>query len=120
MTAVDFSRARIVHKRWKTNLKKFINGEKTLTNEEAFYHESCELGRWIYSDGMINYNRIAEMRKVEKLHARLHTRVRELMEMKASDNEFGIKRNWAKIEKLSGEIIALLTVLETKSKQQKS
>jgi len=120
MSSIDFSRARIVHKKWKANLRRFLSGEDSLTKEEAFYHESCELGKWIYSDGMMKYGRIPEMRKIEKTHARLHTRVRELVEMKSANNTFGVERDWEKIKRFSSEILELIAALEEKVKQQEN
>jgi len=112
MSKIDFSRARTLHRSWRTKLKPFINGEKTLTPEAAFYHESCEFGQWLYSEGMLKYGRNPQMRKIEKTHARLHTRVRELMEMKKAANNFGAERVMEKIEEMSEEIIQLLDELE--------
>jgi hypothetical protein len=87
-----------------------------LTKEQAMYHEDCDLGRWLYSEGLSTYGSMPEMRRLEKIHTKLHGRVRNYMEMKSAANAFGIDREWQKIEEMSEEILALLNELEQKEK----
>lgn len=112
MAKIDFTRAKTLHRSWRTKIKSFIAGKEALTSESAFYHEDCELGKWLYSVGMMKYNRRAQMRKIEKIHARMHTRVREAVEMKNINNEFGSQRAMEKVIELSEQIIDLLNELE--------
>ena len=112
MPKIDFSRARLMHRNWRTRLKLYFEGEKALPDEEVLYHEDCQMGRWLYSEGMITYDSIPDMRKLEKVHARLHNHVRSYLELRKVGNLQLCERELNKIEELSEEIMVLLTEIE--------
>jgi len=116
MSSVEFSRAKVLYRNWKAKLRGFLNGENSLTNEEAFDPKACPLGKWIYGEGMGNYSRDHDMLKLEKIHAKMHARVKDYTLMKDSGNDFGVQRDREKIEALSYELMNLLDALEKKHK----
>jgi methyl-accepting chemotaxis protein len=117
MPRLDFSKARVMHRTWKNKLAVFLAGRGTLTKEQVFYHEDCDLGKWLYSEGLLKYEGIPEMHTLERTHEKLHTYVRKLVALKEAGNDAGVEQTWKIIDKLSEEILALLTEIETKEKQ---
>ena len=41
MAKMDFQHWRIKHRAWRTKLKSFLDGEETLTREQATSHRDC-------------------------------------------------------------------------------
>ena len=117
MAKIDFSRARMMHRNWRSQLRQFLNGAKTtLTEIEVLSHEDCQLGKWLYNEGLIVYEALPEIRRLESLHVRLHNHARVYMDLKKAGNTVLLDREWKRIETLSEEILALLTEIEKKEK----
>ena len=111
---INFSVAKNKHLIWKTRLRAFLDGKESLTEREAVSHEECELGRWLYSEGMPKYGDIKEMRELERRHAELHSTVKSIIGLKQSGNTDEAEQLYKSIESLSEQIIALLDAIEGK------
>ena len=110
----DFFSARTAHLAWRQKIRDFLDGKKSLTQAEAVSHRDCALGKWLYSVGLASYGHIDEMRTMENAHERLHTVIREIIDMKEAGNHTGAEKAYRDIESLSGEIVGLLQAVEAK------
>lgn len=118
MAKLDFQHWRIKHRTWRTKLKSFLDGEETLTREQATSHKDCGLGKWLYSGGLEQYRHIKEMQTLEKVHITLHDTVRKIISLKNAGKEAEAKTEYAKIATISDEVIELLTRIEEKAKAE--
>jgi methyl-accepting chemotaxis protein len=110
----DFDAARAAHLAWKTRLRAFLDGTGQLTQEQAVSHHHCQLGKWYYSDGLAKYGHIPEMRQIESPHAELHATIREILRLKNTGDSAGAEREYAKVEHISHQIVALLDKVQAK------
>ena len=110
----DFFAARTAHLSWRQRIRDFLDGAKSLTHEEAVSHRDCALGKWLYSRGLADYGHIDEMKVMETEHEKLHSVIREIIDLKHRGNDTQAETRYREIEALSGRIVALLKAVERK------
>ena len=110
--SLDFAAARTKHLSWKTRLRSFLDGGESMTEDQAVSHRDCDLGKWLYSEGMKNYGDFDEMTELERIHAEMHSVIRDVVGQKHAGQEELAEKNFSKIGPLSETIIGLLNRLE--------
>jgi methyl-accepting chemotaxis protein len=110
---LDFSAARIKHLSWKTRLRSFLDGQESMSKDQAVSHHDCDLGKWLYSTGMESYGHMPEMKTLEKTHAELHGIIKDVVRLKHGGDDKGAEKKFAKIESISGKIVAMLNHIES-------
>ena len=114
MPKPDFAFARIMHIAWKASLREFLDGKGGLTLEQAVSHKECDLGKWLYSEGLDQYGKIPEMRELEKVHIELHAIVKKTLQLKNSGDASSAEKEYEKMDKISSKIFSLLVTIEKK------
>ena len=114
MRTIDFVAAKLKHNAWKSKMRRFINGETSMTESQAVSHHDCELGKWLYSDGKTNFGRLTEFRELENIHAKLHGNVRNIISKKNAGDISGAEDQYKELEMASGKVIHLLDELDAK------
>ena len=79
---LDFHAARSAHLSWKMRLRDFLDGQKTMKNDEAVSHRDCTLGIWLYGYAMNRYGQIPEMKQMEQLHEQMHGVIKDVVGLK--------------------------------------
>jgi len=115
MKKSDFPAIRLMHMSWKKRLTDFFNGKENGTIIHLSY-KKCDLGTWIYSDGMTKYGKMPEMQDLEKIHKEMHLVVERVMKMKQSGSISAIEQELEKIEHLSQRLYSLLIIIEDRFK----
>ncbi|MDD5730249.1 MAG: CZB domain-containing protein [Candidatus Omnitrophica bacterium] len=115
MSSANFAMIKSQHRAWEKKLGAYLNGQSTLTEIEAFSHEDCDLGKWLYSEGMIKYGTIPQMQELEEVHVELHAMVRRIVKVKQTGRPIPPK-DIEKIELINRKIINLLMEVELKIK----
>ena len=110
---LDFSAARIKHLSWKTRLRSFLDGQESMSKDQAVSHHDCDLGKWLYSTGMESYGHMPEMNTLEKVHAELHGIIKDVVRLKHDGDTKGAEKKFAKVESVSGRIVAMLNHIES-------
>ena len=110
---LDFSAARIKHLSWKTRLRSFLDGQESMSKDQAVSHHDCDLGKWLYSTGMESYGHMPEMKTLEKVHAELHGIIKDVVRLKHDGDDKGAEKKFAKVESISGKIVAMLNHIES-------
>jgi methyl-accepting chemotaxis protein len=110
---LDFSAARIKHLSWKTRLRSFLDGQESMSKDQAVSHHDCDLGKWLYSTGMESYGHMPEMKTLEKVHAELHGIIKDVVRLKHGGDVKGAEKKFAKVESISGKIVAMLNHIES-------
>ncbi|OGW39711.1 MAG: hypothetical protein A2Y97_00815 [Nitrospirae bacterium RBG_13_39_12] len=116
MQKLDFAVARVSHIAWKSALRTFLDGKDTMTEQQAVSHKECDLGKWLYSDGIAEYGSLPEMQELEKVHIELHSTVKKIIQMKHSGEKTAAEQEFEKIEHISQKIFSLLVAIEQKVK----
>jgi len=112
LDGLDFASARNKHLLWKSRLRDFLNGQKTLTAAEATSHKDCTLGKWLYSSGLEKFGKLPEVQQLESRHQQLHQSVGEVISLKTSGDTKGAERELARVDVVSSQIVSLLAGLE--------
>jgi methyl-accepting chemotaxis protein len=109
---LDFVLARAKHLDWKIELTSFLEGRHTLTKAQAISHKDCELGKWLYAEGLKKYGYLPSMQELEQTHVELHAIVRKVLQMKHAGNEAGAEQEFSRLRPVSDRIIKLLKDVE--------
>ncbi len=111
-TGEIFVKARGAHRAWLQKLQQVLNGVSTLTREETGSHTLCQLGQWIYSEGLKKYADIPEIHALEKLHTQFHASVAGIVELANAGRKAESEAKLAELEKVSEKLIELLAIAE--------
>ena len=114
-TRLDFSSARAKHKLWKTRLRAFLDGESSMSEEEAVSHHDCDLGKWLYSDALEQYGDLPEMKELEKIHAEMHALIKRVIHAGNQGDRQKAESIFARVSRYSDQIVSLLDQLEKKT-----
>ncbi|MHB8166787.1 MAG: methyl-accepting chemotaxis protein [Sulfuricella sp.] len=109
----DFNAAKAAHLAWKARLRSFLDGESSLSMEQAVSHHHCMLGKWYYADGLAKYGHIPAMKQIEEPHAELHRIIKEIVQLEQNGKIAEAEQLFAKVEPISKTIIGLLDAVET-------
>ncbi len=110
---LDFASARAKHRLWKTRLRAFLDGQESMSEAEAVSHHDCDLGKWLYSTGMRDFGHLPEMKELEKIHAEMHTTIKQVIRGHENGDDRRAEAAFAKVERYSDRIVELLEKLES-------
>lgn len=110
--AVDFAVARIKHWLWNQKLQQYLAGKINLDESELVSPQNCDLGKWIYTEGMYKYGKILEMQELEKVHKLMHTTVSKIVKLKKAGQEAIAYQELDHLTDISKQINLLLETME--------
>ena len=113
--SLDFAGARSKHLLWKVRLQAFLDGREALTEAQAVDHTQCDLGRWIYRDGLKAYGQFSCMQDLEHAHTELHATIRQIVRLKNAGEVQAAAQEMQRVEPLSQCIVGLLSEVEQKA-----
>ena len=114
---VNLSSAKMAHLAWKTKMRAFLDGQSTLSEDQAVSHTACAFGKWYYGEGMERYGRLPEMRRIEQPHTELHAAIKAIVQLKNQGEMAEAEREYAKVGPLSETIVGLIDAIELKINQ---
>ena len=114
---MDFGETRAKHMAWKSRLRRFLDGEDSMSQEQAVSHKHCDLGKWLYSQGLKQYGDLSEMRELEQVHRTLHGVIKRIVELKHAGKSAEAEREFEQVEPISQQIVALLNSVEHRVKE---
>ncbi|HKJ76589.1 MAG TPA: CZB domain-containing protein, partial [Gammaproteobacteria bacterium] len=112
---VDLSGAKSAHLAWKGRLRAYLDGEGSLTREQAVSHEACAFGQWYYGEGLQHYGHLAQMQEIEEPHAQLHRLIRTIIEHREAGRDEKAEEAYREVGPLSRRIVGLLNEIETQA-----
>ncbi len=110
--SLDFMSARLKHASWKLKLRDFLDGKPGLTAAQATSHRDCDLGKWLYSDGLSKFGAVPEMKILEREHESLHKLIKSIVDLKSAGKPQEAEAEFLKVEPISKKIVELLAGLE--------
>ncbi|RDH88207.1 MAG: methyl-accepting chemotaxis protein [endosymbiont of Escarpia spicata] len=111
---IDFAAAKSAHLAWKARLQGFLDGQTSMSQNEAVSHHDCILGKWYYSEGLSNYGAIPEMRELEAPHTEMHALIKQIVQKKNAGSGAEAGELLSQVDPLSQRIISLLDIVERK------
>ncbi len=109
---MDLANAKTAHLAWKTRIRAFLDGNLSLSEQQAVSHHHCDFGKWYYSEGLSKYGNRGPMRQIEEPHEQLHRLIREIIQAKNSRREAEAEKLYARLEPLSKRIVSLISDVE--------
>ena len=109
---INFDLAREAHRRWVKRLRDLLDGKTAMSVEEAGSHKICNLGKWLYSEGLSKYGDLPEFQALEKRHAVFHDLVKNIVMQKASGRLTEAEQQFANVSPISQDVVGLLTAVE--------
>jgi hypothetical protein len=119
VSEADFTDLRLKHVTWRVKLDDFFEGKPGMTVEEATSHKACDVGNWLYSEGMKKYGTMPEMQELEIKHIELHATVKNIMTLKQSGNISAEQEEREELDKILRKVMFLLVDIEQKLITQK-
>jgi len=118
---IDITIARITHVEWVHQLEMLLHKNTTSVSLPS-YHD-CELGVWLYGEGLRTYKEIPEIELLEKSHKVFHIAADNVVKWHNGPKYNSQKSAQAEIDfrdalRTSKEIVYLLTMLEFKILQK--
>jgi len=115
-STLDFKLAKTKHLAWKERLRNFLDDKEELTHKQAVSHRHCDLGKWLYADGLRVYGDHQELVDMEKTHKEMHSHITEIIEAKNSGDVDSAENLYAKVTSCSTQVVDNLTSIEKKIK----
>jgi len=110
----DFTDIRLKHIAWRVKLNDFLEGKPVMTEEEATSHTACEVGKWLYSEGIKKHGTMAEVQELERIHVTLHSTVKNIISLKQVANIYAEKEELEELDKILRKVMFLLVDIEQK------
>jgi len=105
---VELALAKSAHRAWKVRLRSFLDGESTLTLDQAVSHTQCDLGVWYGGDGMRHFGHFPEMKALEEPHKQMHILIQDIIKAKQQGDMAQAEDLYLKVDDYSDQIVALL------------
>lgn len=106
---IDISKARLIHIKWLMQLEEALRKGEVPKLES---HRSCELGQWLYQEGLERYKKFPEITFLEKRHQRFHETTELLVELFQRNNYVEAEVALNELKRESQDLIFILTVIE--------
>lgn len=113
----DVALAKAQHHIWNLKLRLFLKNQQSLQESEVLSHQHCQLGQWLYSQGLGQYGHLPEMVDLEQVHAELHQTMQQVIRLQKSGQTREANQEFLKTYELNDRIVALLDVLAAKLSQ---
>ncbi|QEP43964.1 hypothetical protein D5085_13055 [Ectothiorhodospiraceae bacterium BW-2] len=107
---LDITHARLMHLDWEMELEAMLSGRKRLKSV-CGWHE-CILGQWLYQEGIPRYGSISHVVTLEQEHKKFHELAQQVVKYYQSGHGERAAELFKEVQRLSKEIIFLLTVIE--------
>lgn len=112
MSDLNFSTVKMAHSTWKLKVRGFLDGRMEIDAKQLASHQTCELGKWIYSIGLNKYSRLRELQELEKTHKLMHEAVKQVVELKKTGKLKEAEHEFLRVKEASDSVLSLLTSLE--------
>ncbi|HEX8516684.1 MAG TPA: PAS domain S-box protein [Bacteroidia bacterium] len=115
--SLDFELAKTKHLLFKSKLRSILYGVE-VDEVPVLSHFECTVGKWIYDHALHAYGHHKEVHELERVHEKIHTSARRLVELYRKGNVEEARSGLGEMESVADSLVALLTALETKLKEE--
>lgn len=100
------------HNIWCMKISHFVTANGEMPPIKS--HRECELGKWLYSEGLSNYGHIDEVKTLEKEHRQLHSIAENIIQLKNNSHKAQAQQQLFVMQEHSEKIINLLKACQSK------
>ncbi len=116
MEVIDFYKEIASHVIWNVKLKCFLDGGECIPEKETVDSRECELGKWLYTEGINKYGMLPEMLELEKTHDQLHEIIKRVVQKKNSGDNYRAELELTKMKSVSNRVVELLLHMEERTR----
>ena len=109
---LDFARVKMAHRSWRLKLRGFLDGRGDLNPGQLASHQTCELGKWIYSEGAAVHAGLPAFQDLEKKHKTMHGLVKRVVELKLAGKVEEAEQQYLRVVDTAEEVITLIKKVE--------
>lgn len=113
---LDFAAAKSKHLGWKQMLRHYMDGDEAIDRSKAVSHKDCDLGKWLYSEGMSLYGHMDEMQSMEKSHMEMHQMIPKLMDAHEHGQHGQAESLYDEVVSRSDQVVSYLGSIERRLK----
>lgn len=114
--ALDFGVAKSKHLAWKQRLRHHLDGKEQIDRSQAVSHKECDLGRWLYAEGMNLYGHMDDMQALEKRHMEMHQLIPQLIDAHEHGKATEAENMFDQVVNNSDQVVAYLGAIERRLK----
>ena len=92
-----------------------MDGRENLDPKQLASHQTCELGKWIYAEGIAAYAQFPAFQELEKKHKGMHAMVRQVVELKHGGKVQEAEQEFGRVANAAEEVVALITKVEAQA-----
>lgn len=115
MSSFDFLKAKSAHLNWRVRILGLLNGETTLTRDQLVSHQHCDLGKWLYAEGLEKYKYFSEMIDLENIHKQLHTCIQNIVTLKEEGQDIEARKEYENMKEISEILMKIIDTLYQKT-----
>lgn len=117
-STLDFALAKTKHMAWKNKLRHFLDGQQPLTSAHAVSHKQCDLGKWLYSDGLKLYGDIPAMMEMEDVHEKMHGYIGDIIKKYSDGDKAAAEKLYQSVVNCSDTVVGCLNQVESTIKNR--
>ena len=110
---LDFEQAKAKHLLFKSKLRSILYGAP-VDEASVLSDKVCSLGKWIADHALQAYGHVPEMIQLEKVHADIHVKARELVDLYKQGKVEAARGGLIGMEKIADDLLRLLSTVEEK------
>ena len=95
-------------------MRDFLDGKEKLSHAQMVSHRDCDLGKWLYSEGMGKFGSLPEKVELEEIHKNIHAVIKEIVRLKEAGETSKAEQTFLKIEPISEQVVSHLLSLDKK------
>ncbi|HKM15994.1 MAG TPA: methyl-accepting chemotaxis protein [Marinospirillum sp.] len=111
---VELALAKSAHRAWKVRVRSFLDGQSSLSLDQAVSHTQCDLGIWYDGDGMKKFGDFPEMKALVAPHKQMHDLIHSIIKAKQQGHTAEAEDMYLKVGDYSDQIIMLLNEILAK------
>ena len=96
-------------------MRSFLDGKGGLTEAQVVSCRECDLGKWLYREGLKKYSGLIEMKELELVHGKMHEAVKRVFDAQKAGRAAEAEKEFKVMEELSGKVVELLNTIEGKA-----
>ncbi|MGD0887514.1 MAG: CZB domain-containing protein [Thermodesulfovibrionales bacterium] len=113
MKASTFSKAMLYYLKWKVQLRRFLDGKGSISQEEIASPENCKFGKWLRSEELTKCASDLEMREIENMYSELHKIAKRIYGLKLLGHDNAARQEFQDMVPLSMKLVSLLNTMKT-------
>jgi hypothetical protein len=113
MKASTFSKAMLYYLKWKVQLRRFLDGKGSISQEEITSPENCRFGKWLHSDELAKCASDLEIREIKNVYGELHKTAKRIYEAKLLGHDSAARQEFRHMAPMSMKLVSLLNTMKT-------